>query len=94
MPSSPQSIYFDVQKFPYLSKIYISAINHINYIIEKISITHSPTDNFKSRDASASNKSRDASASKKPKTDTLDALGDAITTILATNLDNNIDNQS
>ena len=29
-----------------------------------------------------------------PKIDTLDALGDAITTILATNLDNNIDNQS
>ena len=61
---------------------------------KKISITHSPTDNFKSRDASASNKSRDASASKKPKTDTLDALGDAITTILTTNLDNNFDNQS
>ena len=27
LPSSPQSIYFNVQKFPYLSKIYISAIN-------------------------------------------------------------------
>ena len=27
MPSSPRIIYFDVQKFPYLSKIYISAIN-------------------------------------------------------------------
>ena len=26
LPSSPQTIYFDVQKYPYLSKIYISAI--------------------------------------------------------------------